>query len=294
MDVLHLLRKEMMRRNYSNRTIKAYLDCVKQFLRTYNGEPRKISKSDVKNYLENLSDKTGSTKNVHLSALIFLMRNILNKNFTSKLKYSRMPKTLPVVLSREEINLLINSIDNEKHKLIVKLLYGSGLRVSEIVNLRARDLDLQNNYGWVRGGKGNKDRMYIVPVTLKEEIGKLIEGKNDDSYIFDSYNGHLSSRSIQEIIKKATKKAGIKKRVHPHTLRHSYATHLVENGYDIAAVQSLLGHNSPQTTMVYLHTAMPTLLKVRSPLDDLQSNDNDTKQDYEQSETAPPSPRKPE
>jgi len=293
MDVLYLLRKEMLRRNYSNRTIKTYLDCIRQFLRTYKSEVRKISKSDVKNYLENLGDKTGSTKNVHLSALIFLMKNILNKNFTSKLKYSRMPKTLPIVLSREEIHLLINSTDNEKHKLIVKLLYGSGLRVSEIVNLRVRDLDLENNYGWVRGGKGNKDRMFIVPKMLINEIGKLIENKNYDSYIFDSYNGHLSSRSVQEIIKNAAKKAGIKKRVHPHTLRHSYATHLIENGYDIAAVQSLLGHNSPNTTMVYLHTAMPTMLNVRSPLDDLQSSNNNEKQEYEDSKTPPTAPEKP-
>jgi len=274
MDALYLLKKEMLRRNYSSKTIKTYLDCVKQFLKTYKGEIRKISKSDVKDYLEQLEDKTGSTKNVHLSALIFLMKHILNKNFVSKIKYSRMPKTLPVVLSREEISLLINSIDNEKHKLIVKLLYGSGLRVNEIVNLRARDLDLENNYGWVRGGKGNKDRMFIIPKMLTEEIKKLVENKDYDSYIFDSHNGHLSSRSIQEIIKKAAKRAGIRKRVHPHTLRHSYATHLIENGYDIAAVQSLLGHNSPNTTMIYLHTAAPTLLKVRSPLDDLQQQNN--------------------
>jgi integrase/recombinase XerD len=294
MDALYLLKKEMLRRNYSSKTIKTYLDCVKQFLKTYKGEIRKISKSDVKDYLEQLEDKTGSTKNVHLSALIFLMKHILNKNFVSKIKYSRMPKTLPVVLSREEISLLINSIDNEKHKLIVKLLYGSGLRVNEIVNLRARDLDLENNYGWVRGGKGNKDRMFIIPKMLTEEIKKLVENKDYDSYIFDSHNGHLSSRSIQEIIKKAAKRAGIRKRVHPHTLRHSYATHLIENGYDIAAVQSLLGHNSPNTTMIYLHTAAPTLLKVRSPLDDLQQQNNAPKQDYEPKETPPPSPRKPE
>lgn len=284
----------MSRRNYSQRTVKTYSECIKKFLKTYSGEARKISKSDVKNYLEKLEDKTGSTKNVHLSALIFLLRNILNKNFVSKLKYSRMPKSLPVVLSREEINLLIKSIGNEKHKLLVKLLYGSGLRVSEIVNLRIRDLDLRNNYGWVRRGKGNKDRMFIVPAMLKEEISNLNSKKDYDCYLFDSYNGHLSSRSVQEIIKKAAKKAGIRKRVHPHTLRHSYATHLIENGYDIAAVQSLLGHNSPNTTMIYLHTAMPTMLKVRSPLDDLQSENNDRKDGYESPKTTPESPEKPE
>lgn len=292
MDVLELLRKEMLRRNYSNRTIKTYLDCVKQFLKKYCGEIRKISKSDVKNYLENLSDKSGSTKNVHLSALIFLLRNILNKNFAHKISYSRTPKSLPIVLSREEIILLIEKINNEKHKLIVKLLYGSGMRVNEIVNLRVMDLDLVNNYGWVRGGKGNKDRMFIVPKILKEKIERLIENKNYDSYVFDSYKGHLSVRSVQEIIKKACKKTGIKKRVHPHTLRHSYATHLIENGYDIAAVQSLLGHNSPKTTMIYLHTAMPTMLKVRSPLDDFQPHNSDRKNNHEDSKSSNTNPDK--
>ena len=105
------------------------------------------------------------------------MKHILNKNFTSKISYSRTPKSLPIVLSRKEIIILIKNIENKKHKLIIKLLYGAGLRVSEIVNLKVCDLDLQNNFGWVRGGKGSKDRMFIVPVMLKREIYSLISEK---------------------------------------------------------------------------------------------------------------------
>ncbi len=297
MDSVELVKREMRRRNYSHKTIKAYVYCIRNFLKKYPHSVRRISKADVRHYLESLNGKSGSTKNLHLSALVFLMKNVLNKNFTSKISYSRTPKKLPVILSRKEAGLLFKKIQNRKHRLIVKLLYGSGMRVSEIVKLRIRDLDLQNNYGWVREGKGRKDRMFIIPGMLKAGIEEVIKekAKDYDSYLFDSCKGHLSVRSVQEIIKKAAKKAGIMKSVHPHTLRHSYATHLIENGYDISAVQSLLGHNSPRTTMIYLHTAMPTLLKVRSPLDDLpaaptttspQPRNGNRKEDYEHPKTS--------
>ena len=172
MDVIELLKKEMLRRGYSLRTIKTYVACLKDFLRHCRKEPRKITKADVKEYLEKLSEKekSGSTLNVHLSALIFLMRNILNKNFTAKIKYSRTPTKLPVVLSKDEVVNLINAIENEKHKLMIKLMYGAGLRVSELVNLRVRDFELENNFGWVRMGKGGKDRMFIVAESLKQEL----------------------------------------------------------------------------------------------------------------------------
>jgi len=295
MDVIELMKKEMLRRGYSLRTIKTYIGCLRDFLKCCHKEPRRITKSDVKEYLDRLYDKgkSGSTLNIHLSALIFLMKNILNKNFTAKIKYSRTPQSLPVVLSKEEVARMINAIENEKHKLMVKLLYSSGLRVSEFVNLRIRDFELENNFGWVRGGKGNKDRMFIVAELLKEEIMLHIKDKNlnFDSFLFLGYNGHLSVRSIQEIIKKATKRAGIKKRVHPHTLRHSYATHLIENGYDVGSVQMLLGHNSPNTTMVYVHIAKPNMLNIKSPLDSLQLDNNNKKQDYEHKQNKEPAPK---
>jgi len=157
------------------------------------------------------------------------------------------------------------------------------LRVSELVNLKVRDLDLNLNHGWVRHGKGNKDRLFIIANSLKERLLSHIKEKNLDynSWLFNTYNGHISVRSIQEIVKKAAKKAKIYKKVHPHTLRHSYATHLIENGYDIASVQSLLGHNSAETTMVYVHLASPKLINVKSPLDDLQLYENNVKSNCE-------------
>ena len=285
MDLQELMKKELLRRNYSLRTIKTYLYCLRKFLQYYKKEERKISKKDVKDYLDKLMNKnlSGSTINVNLNALKFLLEEILNKKFILKIKYSKTPKTLPIFLTKDEVIRLLNKIENEKHKLMIKLIYGGGLRVNELVNLKVKDLNFENNYGWVRQGKGNKDRLFIIPNSLKQElINYIIKYKlDDDSWLFISYNGHISTRTIQEIIKKATKKAKLNKKVHPHTLRHSYATHLVEDGYDLILVQSLLGHKSPETTMIYVHMANPKLLSVKSPLDNLQLENKDGKVNYE-------------
>lgn len=284
LDVIELVKKDMFRRKYSERTVKSYIFCLRKFLDFCHKEPRKISKKDVKEYLDRLASKnvSGSTINLHLNALKFMLENILNKRYMIRIKYSKTPKTLPSVLSKDEIFRLINSIENDKHRLMVKVLYGSGLRVSELTNLKVKDLNFETNFGFVRHGKGNKDRMFIIPESLKEELINYVKDKESyDSWLFESYNGHISSRTLQVVIKKAAKKAKINKNVHPHTLRHSYATHLIENGYDVASVQSLLGHNSAETTMIYLHIANPKLINVKSPLDNLQLNDKDKKSSYE-------------
>ena len=285
MDIINLMEKELLRRNYSLRTIETYNYCLNNFLRYCKKDFKKINKQDIKNYLDKLINKnvSGSTINVNLNALKFLFEEILNKKLTIKIKYSKTPKNLPIFLTKDEIIKLINSIQNNKHKLMVKLLYSAGLRVSELVNLKVKDFDFENNYGWVRKGKGNKDRMFILASSLKDELLNYIKENNleQDSFIFASYNGSMSSRSVQEIIKKATRKAKLNKNVHPHTLRHSYATHLIENGYDLTSVQGLLGHNSLETTMVYLHMAPKKFINVKSPLDDLQLEEKDKNLSYD-------------
>jgi len=284
-DVVESMKKEMLRRNYSRKTILSYLFCLKKFLKYYRKEPRRICNKDVKEYLDNLVEKrkSGSSLNVNLCALKFLMREILNKNFVFKIKFSKVAKELPIVLDKEEVVDLINCVENKKHKLMIRLMYGGGLRVSELVNLRVRDLELEKGFGWVRRGKGNKDRLFIIAENLRKEVGRYIECNKleYDSWLFEGNLGHLSVRSVQEFVKKATKKAGIKKRVHPHTFRHSFATHLIENGYGVSSVQSLLGHNNIETTMVYVHMTNPKMLNVKSPLDSLQLEKEDRKSDFE-------------
>ena len=275
MDILESIKKECLRRKLSVRTMKSYIYCVKKFLIYCKKEPKYITKQDIKDYLNILADKnkSGSTINVYLNALKFLVEEVFNRNFNVKVKYSKIPKALPVVLKQEEVYELINAIKNLKHKLMIKLMYSSGLRVNELVHLRIRDLDFNSNHGWVRHGKGNRDRLFIIADSLKLDLMNYIKENNlaYDSWVFNSYNGHISVRTIQVIVKKAAKEAKILKNVHSHTLRHSFATHLIENGYDIVSVQTLLGHNSAETTMRYVHMVSPKLINVKSPLDSLNS-----------------------
>jgi len=269
MDPNEAIRKEGFRRRFSPRTIKTYQHCVEKFLNKTNVPIDKLSKKDVRLFLERLSDKNvaGSTLNVYHMAIKFFMEEVLNKRMKLNIKYSKVPKRLPIVLTKEETKNLINSIDNEKHKLMIELLYSSGMRVSELINLKIKDLE--GKYGWVREGKGRKDRPFILANKLKKDVEKLCKDKNPEEHLFRSYKSKMSTRTVQEIIKKACKKSGITKKVHPHTLRHSFATHLIENGYSVSEVQSLLGHKSMDTTMIYVHLARPNLINVKSPLDGL-------------------------
>ena len=273
MDVIELIKREGFRRGLSQKTIITYCYCVKQFLRSNHKEIKRLTKSDIKEYLYRLREKDacGNTLNVHHNALKFLLQEILGKSILLNIKYSKRPKTIPTFLSKEEVKQLISSIENPKHKLMIELMYSAGLRLSELVNLKVKDLELQRNYGWVRHGKGNKDRLFVIAKKLKQKIKDHIKENNLEyhSYLFKGRKTHISQRSIQEIVKKAAKKAKIKKKVHPHTLRHSFATHLIEDNNSVYSVQSLLGHSSSQTTMQYVHAANPKMINIISPFDKL-------------------------
>ena len=269
MDYQILIRKEGLRRGLSLRTIDTYCRCFDLFIKYCRKDAKKINKNDIKNFLDYLISKksAGSTLNVYLNSIKFFYEQVLNKKLTLKIRFSKRPKTMPLFMTKEEVLKLIDNIENRKYKLIIRLIYSAGLRVSELVNLRARDLEIDKSYGWVRQGKGNKDRMFIIAEAVKQDLIDIVNEKENDDYLFEGRNGHLSTRSIQEIIKKAKRKAGIKKNIHPHTLRHSFATHLIENGYCVSSVQSLLGHSSLDTTMIYVHMTTPKMINVKSPLD---------------------------
>lgn len=273
MDIPELIRKEGLRRGLSHKTIRTYRQCVRKFFNWCRKEPNEIKKADIKTYLDLMIEKgaCGNTINVNLSALKFFYGNVLNKRLMINIRYSKTPKSLPIVLTKEEIAMLINSISNPKHKLMAKLMYSSGLRVNELVNLRPEHLEIGNGYGWVRHGKGNKDRMFVIAESIKEELALYIskECASPDYYIFRGFNGHITTASVRCVIKNAVKNAKLSKHAHPHTLRHSFSTHLIENGSSVAEVQSLLGHSSAETTMVYLHIASPRMIGTKSPIDSL-------------------------
>jgi site-specific recombinase XerD len=283
MDLIELTRKELLRRKYSERTVESYLFCLQKFL-LWKGidnsnsctNPRRLSKKDVKDYLDYLCEKgmSASTLNVTLQALKFSLENILNKRFFVNLPYSKRAKRLPEVLSQSEVIKLFSAIKNTKHSLMVRLMYSAGLRISELVNLKVKDVEFEKGFGWVRKGKGNKDRVFILSEKIGIELQNFVMAEKliTEDFIFNGRFTHLTTRTVYEIIIKAVIDSGlydVGKKIHPHTLRHSFATHLIENGNDITSVQSILGHSRIDTTMVYVHIASPLLLNLKSPYDAL-------------------------
>ena len=273
-DIEKSVRKECKRRRLSPQTIRTYLYCINKFLDYTKKTIDRISKKDVRLFLEHLSERnlSGNSLNTYHMALRFLFTQVLEKRMWIDIKYSKTPKKLPSVLTKEEVRKLVGAISNQKHKLMIEFLYGSGLRVSELLNLRLKDLAPDKGYGFVRNGKGGKDRLIVVPKSIKEKIDNLIKTEKllEEDFLFKSNrNKKYNARSIQKIIRNASEKAKLKnwKEIHPHTLRHSFATHLIENGYDVTNVQAMLGHKSPETTLIYTHISSPKLINTESPLD---------------------------
>ncbi len=270
-DIDVAVKRECRRRRYSERTIKTYLFCIHRFLNWCKKDLGKISKKDIRLFLESLSEKgrAGNTLNTYHMAIKFLFEDVLRRRVWVDAKYSKVPEKLPTVLNKEEVKRLFEAISNKKHRLMVQLMYSAGLRVSELVNLKIGDLNFEEGYGYVRSGKGNKDRVFILADSLIPELRKHIGKKklNQYNYLFISNRGKkYSIRSLQQIIKRAGKKAGVSKNISCHTLRHSFATHLIEQGYSLTEVQVLLGHKSPETTFTYLHSP-GKMLNIKSPLD---------------------------
>ncbi|MCD6476894.1 MAG: phage integrase N-terminal SAM-like domain-containing protein [Candidatus Aenigmarchaeota archaeon] len=163
MRIKEAISREASRRRYSKRTIETYQFCVRKFFEYCKKDPKKVSKKDIREFLEiSLKNKSGNTINVYLNSLKFYFEEILGKKMKLNIKYSKVPEKLPEILSKEEIKKLLSSINNSKHKLMIKLLYSSGLRVSELTNLKIKDLYIEKGYGFVRSGKGNKDRIFII------------------------------------------------------------------------------------------------------------------------------------
>ena len=178
MDVIELMKKEMFRRKYSNRTIKTYVYCLRKFMNKCHKEPKRINRKDVVDYLDEFSEKglSGSAINVNLQALKFLMEEVLHRPRSFyRIKYSKTPKKLPNVLTKEETTRLIGAITNRKHLLMIKLMYSAGLRVSELIHLKVRDFEFEKDYGWVRNGKGEKDRLFIIAKSINMALQNYIK-----------------------------------------------------------------------------------------------------------------------
>jgi site-specific recombinase XerD len=248
--------EEIKLRKYSYQTGKAYISVVKRFLKS-GKTPRE--------FLLSYSNKSRSTIRSVYFALKFFYENVLNEKFNEKLPLAKKNLKLPVVLSRGEISKMMEATNNIKHRLVLMFLYYAGLRLDEVRNLKWQDIDFDRDIIHIKTAKGEKERVVFLHPKLKEMLE--IYGINKQGLVFRSQRDRkYNKRTIQQIVKNAAKKAGIKKKVTPHTLRHSFATHLLEAGADIRYIQQLLGHKSLRTTQIYTHVANKDIKKLANLL----------------------------
>ncbi len=256
----------------SNYTLQNYLKANENFFNYTKKQPEQVEEDDVKSYIaEKLSASSSSTIILFLSAIKYAYSNILKKDPTINIKRPKREKRLPTVLTKDEIKRLFEVFDAKKSKLMVSLMYACGMRVSELTNLKIEDLNFEERIGHMRQAKGKKDRIFNIPDFLFRDLKKQAERQKvrDQEYLFTGPKGKLSSRNLQKIVSRAAQRADIKKDVHCHTLRHSFATHLLENNIDIRKIQELLGHADLSTTQIYTHVSTEELKKIKSPIDTL-------------------------
>ena len=265
------LRAEMILRNMSRASVETYMYHNMKFLEFMKKTPKNISKQDIKDYLLYLAadrEVRPATFNIILTSLKFFYGDVLHRRFNVDFKRAKLDKHIPTVLTKDEILRMIDVTTNLKHKILIEMLYGAGLRVGECLRLKIEHLDLDNKRGIIRRGKGRKDRYFIISEKVAGDIKEFLKSRRDSNpYLFDDHKRYLCVRSAQQIIKRAAKKAKINKRVFCHALRSSFATHLIENGVDIHKVQQLLGHQRISTTTMYIKTSSMFLDEVKSPLD---------------------------
>lgn len=269
-ELLEKIEIELKLRNYSRRTIKSYLLCLSDYFNYIKIIKKDPNISLIKEYLLKKIDKGNApqTINLYLNAIKYFYREIYKSNVFINLKFAKTSNKLPVVLSRNEIENITNNIANTKHKLIISLAYAAGLRVSEVINLKIKDIDFNELTIHLKNAKGNKDRLTIFPEKLKNNIINLTAGKLGNDYLFESgRGGKLTERTAQKVFENALQKTKIQKDATFHSLRHSFATHLLENGVDVRYVQELLGHTNIRTTQLYTKVTNPSIKKIKSPFD---------------------------
>jgi integron integrase len=312
--LLDQVRAYLRVKHYSPKTEEAYINWIKRFIYFHNKRhPKEMGSEEIREFISHLANKkrvSSATQNQALQGVLFLYKNILNKDvgWIDEIKFAHRKKHLPAVLNKAEVNEIFKHLSGVA-LLISKMLYGSGMRLGECLQLRMKDIDFELRTITIRDGKGEKDRITILPdklvtdlmqhfkkiknlhkidserknvhVPLPYALGvkypnagkelawqyifpakKLVYNTNDKKY----YRVELHKSTFQKEFKKAVRKAGIAKPATPHTLRHSFATQLLLNGYDIRTLQELLGHNSVKTTMIYTHV-INRGIGVRSPLD---------------------------
>jgi integrase/recombinase XerD len=272
--VLSRFRDDMQLHGLSVHTQEAYERHVRRFLEDTEYPKKPVSLKRTKKYLLKLVRQEAmnpSTRNQHAAAVRFFLSKTLGKDWAKdKIPNSRTEKKLPEVLNGAEIIRLMRSFDSQKQKTVAMLCYGAGLRVSEAISLTVKDIDSEGGVIHVRRGKGNKERVVALGESLLNQLRKYwVSRRPTGQHLFPGNGGreHIGRMSFNKALRKAVAKAGIDKSVTPHTLRHSYATHMIESGVDLRSVQLLLGHSSLQSTSRYIHLTHARMQRIQSPLD---------------------------
>ena len=271
-NALQKLKQKLVFKGFSSETVKSYSYISEKFLDYLDKSSQSCDEESVKKYFQKLHDKNYDLSTIRLvkASLDFLIKNVLEKDFAiENIPYPKKKKTLPKVLSKNEIKLIFDETKNSKHKLILQMLYSSGIRLNELINLKKEDIDPNRKIILVSQGKGKKDRITILSDKLSKDLFDYIcKTEFKTKYLFESSRGKkYAQKTIQKILEKSSKK--LNKKVTPHMLRHSFATHLLESGTDIRYIQKLLGHSNLETTSIYTKVANTDLLKIKSPLDNL-------------------------
>ena len=271
------LQRELIARRYSPKTVKSYIHYNNKFLKFIRKTPKEITNEDVKDYLFYLVEKKGvatSTLNIAISALKFYYGEVLKKSFIYEIKRPTKDKKLPTVLNDNDIAKLISAVENIKHRTLLMMTYSSGLRVSEVVKLRREDLDFKRSIIHIRGAKGRKDRYTLFSEIAQKTLRIYIKASNPMEWLFPGQKkgSHISIRTAQQIFLDAVKRTDIIKNISIHSLRHSFATHLLESGVDLRYIQELLGHKSTKTTEIYTHVSNLKMRKIKNPLDIIFQN----------------------
>lgn len=267
-DLLEKTKRTLQLRNYSPKTCQAYLLYIKEYITFSEKHKNQSPQKTIEDFLleKHTRKQSPQTINLALNAVKFFYSEVLNSPQPINIKFAKRNKKLPIVLSRAEIKEIIKATENAKYRLMIALGYACGLRVSEVVNLKVGDLDIDELVIHIKNAKGGKDRISIISAKLQTDLRNIIAGKNADEYVFASNRGgKLTTTSLQKMFRKSLAKTNITKPATFHSLRHSFATHLLEDGTDVRYVQELLGHQNIRTTQQYTQVTNPKLKKIKSP-----------------------------
>lgn len=273
LDALQAYKRYLYGQRKSNSTVKTYSSFVDLFLRFFESTPLKeMNNRSIELFAEGVLAKSNYSISSHRQAINALKHFFtLNSDLEVRVEKITLPKKdrkLPDVLSTEEVISILQVTRNLKHRAILGLIYSSGLRIGELLKLELKDVDLERQSVYIKSGKGRKDRHTILGQSIQPLLVNYVRTYNPKTFLFEGRESEAySASSVRAFLKRSCQLAKIRKRVTPHTLRHSFATHLLENGVDIRYIQELLGHSRPETTMIYTHVTERSISSIQNPLD---------------------------